>query len=63
MRRQAPGDGEQAQSQALGLPAAGGALQGEHLHPGHEVAGRRDDLAPDLVLGEVVQRQIMLIAR
>jgi hypothetical protein len=28
------------------------------LHPGDQLDGERDDGAPDLVLGEVVQRQI-----
>src|SRR5258706_10346192 len=47
---QAPGDGEQAQPQAPGLPAAaGGAGQGEHLGPGQQLAGQRDDLAPFLL--------------
>ena len=42
----------------LGLPSAGGAVEGEHLHPGEQVAGQGDDLAPDLVLGVTVQRQV-----
>ena len=54
----AAGDGEQAQPQPFGFPAAGGAGQGEHLRPGEQLAGQRDDLAPDLVLGEAVQRQV-----
>jgi hypothetical protein len=32
--------------------------QSEGLHPGGQLAGQRDDGAPDLVLGEVVQRQV-----
>jgi len=32
--------------------------EGEHLHPGSEFDGERDDGAPDLVLDEVVQRQV-----
>jgi hypothetical protein len=30
----------------------------EHLEPGEQLAGQGDDRAPDLVLGEVVQRQV-----
>jgi hypothetical protein len=33
-------------------------VQGEHLHPGQEFAGQRDEFAPDLVLGEVVEWQV-----
>ena len=57
-RGQAAGDGEQAQAEPLGLPAAGVAGQGEHLGPGQQLAGQRDDLAPDLVLGDALQRQV-----
>ena len=32
--------------------------QGEHPHPGCQLDGQGDDGAPDLVLGEVVQRQV-----
>jgi hypothetical protein len=32
--------------------------EGEHLQPGGELDGERDDRAPDLVLGEVVQRYL-----
>ena len=31
---EAPGGGEQPEPQPLGFPAAGRAVQGEHLHPG-----------------------------
>jgi hypothetical protein len=34
------------------------AVQGERLHPGGNLAGQRDDRAPDLVLGEVMQREV-----
>jgi hypothetical protein len=55
---QAPGDGEDPQPQPSRFPAAGRAVKGEHLHPGQQLAGQRDDLAPDLVLGEAVQGQV-----
>jgi hypothetical protein len=48
----APGAGEEPQPEPFGFPAAGGAGEGEHLRPGQQFAGQRDDLAPDLVLGE-----------
>jgi hypothetical protein len=31
--------------------------QGEHLHPGGDLDGKSDDCAPDLILGEVEQRE------
>jgi hypothetical protein len=34
---EAPGDGEQAQPQALGFPAAGGPRQGKQLRPGQQL--------------------------
>jgi hypothetical protein len=55
---QAADDGEQAQPQPLRFPPAGGAGQGEHLGPGQQLAGQRDDLAPQLVLREPLQRQV-----
>src|SRR6516164_9830266 len=55
---QAPGDGEDAQPQPFGFPPAGLARKGEHLGPGQQLAGQRDDLAPDLVLREAPQRQV-----
>ena len=54
----APGGGEQAQPKAFGFPSAGGAVQGEHLHPGQQLAGHRDDLAPELVLRESLEGQV-----
>ena len=54
----APGGGEDPQPQLPGFPAAGGAGEGEHLGPGEQLAGQRDDLAPDLVLVIAVQRQV-----
>jgi hypothetical protein len=33
-------------------------VQAEQLHPGGELGGEHDDGAPDLVLVEVVQRQV-----
>jgi hypothetical protein len=32
--------------------------EGEHLHPGSELAGQGHEGAPDLLLGEVVQREV-----
>jgi hypothetical protein len=55
---EAAGDGEHAQAQAFGLPAAGGAGEGEQLRPGQQLAGQRDDLAPELVLSEPLQWQV-----
>ena len=51
-------DGEQAQAQPFGFPAAGGPGQGEHLGPGQQLAGQGDDLAPDLVLGEALEGKV-----
>jgi hypothetical protein len=42
----------------LGSQGPGGAVEGEHLHPGGEFAGHGDQLAPDLVLRVAVQRQV-----
>ena len=60
MQHGAPaGDGEQPQAEPFRFPAAGRVSgQGEGLQPGDQFDGERDDGAPDLVLGEVVQRQI-----
>ena len=55
---QAPGGGEQAQPEPFGFPAAGGPGQGEHLGPGQQFAGQGHDLAPDLVLGEALEREV-----
>src|SRR3954468_23809836 len=53
------GNGEQPQPQSLGFPAAGLVSgQGQGLHPGGQVSGERHQGAPDLVGGEVVQRQV-----
>src|SRR5262249_7952458 len=54
----APGGGGQAPPQPLGVPAAGGPGQGEHLRPGQQFAGQCDDLAPDLVLVIAVQGKV-----
>jgi hypothetical protein len=51
-------DGEEAQPEPLRFRAAGGPGQGEQLGPGQEVAGQGDDLAPDLVLGEALEREV-----
>jgi hypothetical protein len=53
-----PGSGEQPQPEPFGFPGAGGAVQGEHRHPGGQLARHGHQLAPDLVLGEAVQRQV-----
>jgi hypothetical protein len=50
------GDGEQSQPEPFGFPPAGLVVgQGEHLHPGGDLDGQRDDGAPDLVLVESLQ--------
>ena len=52
-------DGEQPVAEPFGFPAAGVVTgQSEQLHPGGQVDGEGDDGAPDLVLSEVVQRQV-----
>ncbi len=52
------GEGEQPVAQPFRLPPAGLVpCEGEHLGPGGQAGGERDDDAPDLVLSEVVQRQ------
>ena len=49
------GDGVEPHPEPFGFPfPGGGAGESEHLHPRDEVAGQREDRAPDLVLGEVV---------
>ena len=53
-----PGAGEDPQPQPFRFPPAGRAVQGEHRHPGQQLAGQGDDLAPDLVLGEAVQGEV-----
>jgi hypothetical protein len=56
---EASGNGEQSQAQPLWLPPPGGvAGEGEGLHPGDKVGGEGGDRAPDLVGGEVVQREV-----
>jgi hypothetical protein len=52
------GSGVEAQPQALWFPAAGRAVQGEHGHPGGQLAGQGDDLDPDLVLVVAVQGEV-----
>src|SRR5260221_13649055 len=46
---EAPGDTEQPQPQALGFPPAGWAVPGGDLGPRPQLAGHRDQLAPDPV--------------
>jgi hypothetical protein len=49
------GDGEQPETEPFRLPPLGFvAGEGEHLHPGGEFGGERDDHAPDLILREAV---------
>ena len=53
------GDGEQPEPEPFGFPPAGVVSgEGEELHPGGQFAGEGDEGAPDLVLVEVVQRQV-----
>src|SRR5258708_39781399 len=47
---EAPGDTEQPQPQALGIPPAGRAGPGEHLGPRHPLAGPRGQPAPEPLL-------------
>ena len=56
---QGGGDREQPVAQPFRFPASGlvGGV-GEQSHPGGDLAGEGDDLAPDPVLVEPVQRQI-----
>jgi hypothetical protein len=50
---------EQPVAQPFRLPASRRVVgEGEHLGPGDQVEGERDNGAPDLVLGEVVQGQV-----
>src|SRR6202044_2835490 len=44
--------------EAFRFPTAGVAGQGEHLGPGQQLAGQRPDLAPQLVLGEALEREV-----
>ncbi len=55
---EAPGGGEQAQPEPFGFPAAGLSCQGEQLGPGQQLAGQGHDLAPQLVVGEPLQRRV-----
>lgn len=54
------GDLEQPRAESFGLPspcvAAG---EGDGLHPGDKLRGELDDLAPDLVLRESLQRELL----
>src|SRR5215213_9420608 len=55
----AAGDVEQPQAEPFGFPGPGGSAgQGEVLGPGEQVGGQGDQFQPDLVGGEVVQRQV-----
>ena len=55
---EASGDGEQAEPEPSGFPAAGGPGEGEHLGPGQELAGQGDDLAPQLGPERALQGQV-----
>ena len=55
---EAAGGGEQAQPEPFGFPVAGLPCQGEQLGPGQQFAGQGGDLAPQLVLGEAVEREV-----
>jgi len=56
---EAPGDREQAQPKAFGFPPPGWVIgEGQHLQPGGELDGERNDGQPEPVLGVAVQRQV-----
>ena len=56
---QGGGDREQSVAQSFWFPASGLVVGvGEQSHPGGDLTGQGDDLAPDPVLVEPVQRQI-----
>jgi len=56
---EAPGDREQAQPKAYGFPPPGWVIgEGQHLQPGGELDGERNDGQPEPVLGVAVQRQV-----
>ena len=53
------GDLEQSGAEPFGLPSSRvSAGQGDHLHPGDQLGGETDDLGPDLVLREALQREL-----
>lgn len=49
---------EQAVPQGFGFPSPRRALEGEHGHPGEQVAGQLDDEQPDAILVIALQRQV-----
>lgn len=50
---------QQAKPQAFGFPELGDAAgEGEGLGPGEQLRGELDELEPDRVLGELVQREV-----
>ncbi len=52
------------QPESFGFPAAGGmGGQGEHLRPGEQVGGERDELAPDLVRAVAGERYLQPLNR
>jgi len=54
------GDGEESVPEPFGFPPAGiVACQRQHLHPGGQLDSHGDDGAPDLVLVEVVQGEVV----
>jgi len=56
---EATGDGEQAQPEVFGFPAAGGVVgESQQLQPGGELDGEADDGQPELVLRVAVQGQV-----
>jgi hypothetical protein len=53
------GGGEEPQPGPFGFPPAGLAVgEGKQLHPGGELAGHGDQGAPQLILGEPMERQV-----
>ena len=53
------GDGQHAQPEPFGFPDSGGVVvAGQQLGPGEQFGGELDELEPDLVLGERLQRQV-----
>ena len=51
-------DAEKPQAQAFRFPAAGLAAERDHLGPGEQLAGQGDDLAPELILGVALEREV-----
>ena len=53
------GDAVEPVAEPFGFPPSGRVTrEGEELHPGFQLAGQGDEGAPDLVLGEAVEREV-----